>query len=107
MHDYFDPKLADEPINVALNSAIERAAVGKAELPRPYLGASIVGSECLRRVQYDWWVTPVLDARTREIFRRGTTWPSPTAKWATTKNQRNRRWRRFGSNPMTFSRTET
>jgi hypothetical protein len=71
MHDYFEPELADEPINVELNSAIERATAGKAELPHPYLGASIVGSECLRRVQYDWWVTPVLDARTREIFRRG------------------------------------
>jgi hypothetical protein len=71
MYDYYEPKLADEPINVALNEAIERAAAGKAELPRPYLGASIVGSECLRRVQYDWWVTPVLDARTRAIFARG------------------------------------
>jgi hypothetical protein len=71
MHDYFEPKLADEPINIALNNAIERALAGKAELPRPYLGASIVGSECLRRVQFDWWVTPVLDARTRMIFARG------------------------------------
>ena len=52
MYDYYEPKLADEPINVALNEAIERAAAGKAELPHPYLGASIVGSDCLRRVQY-------------------------------------------------------
>ena len=71
MHDYYEPKLADEPINVALNEAIERAAAGKAELPHPYLGASIVGSECLRHVQYDWWCTPTLDARTRAIFARG------------------------------------
>jgi hypothetical protein len=71
MHNYFEPKLADEPINVELNGAIERALAGKAELPRPYLGASIVGSECLRRAQFDWWVTPVLDARTRAIFARG------------------------------------
>ena len=70
-HDYYEPKLADEPINVALNEAIERAAAGKAELPRSYLGASIVGSDCLRRVQYDWWCTPTLDARTRAIFARG------------------------------------
>ena len=49
MYDYYEPKLADEPINVALNEAIERAAAGKAELPHPYLGASIVGSDCLRR----------------------------------------------------------
>src|SRR6516225_12492179 len=70
-YDYYEPKLADEPINVALNAAIERAAAGKAELPRPYLGASIVGSDCLRRCQYDWWVRPELDARTRAIFDRG------------------------------------
>src|SRR5262249_61949268 len=70
-YDYYEPKLADEPINVALNEAIERAAAGKAELPRPYLGASIVGSEGLRRVQYDWWGTPTLDARPRAIFARG------------------------------------
>ena len=70
-YDYYEPKLMDEPINVALNEAIERAAAGKAELPHPYLGASIVGSECLRRVQYDWWCIPTLDARTRAIFARG------------------------------------
>ena len=40
-------------------------------LPRPYLGASIVGNECLRRVQYDWWCTPAHSLRTREIFHRG------------------------------------
>ena len=60
-----------EPVNVAINDALERAGKTTAELPRPYLGASIVGSECLRRVQYDWWCSPVLSARTREIFARG------------------------------------
>jgi hypothetical protein len=70
-YDYYEPKLADEPINVALNEAIERVMASKAELPHPYLGASIVGSECLRRVQYDWWCKPALDARTRAIFARG------------------------------------
>ena len=63
--------LSLEPINTAINAALERAAKTAAELPRPYLGASIVGSECLRRVQYDWWCSPVLSARTREIFARG------------------------------------
>ena len=63
--------LSLEPINTAINVALERAAKTAAELPRPYLGASIVGSECLRRVQYDWWCSPVLSARTREIFARG------------------------------------
>jgi hypothetical protein len=63
--------LSIEPINVAVNEAIERAAAATAELPRPYLGASIVGSECLRKVQFDWWCKPTHSARLREIFARG------------------------------------
>jgi len=63
--------LSLEPINGAVNDAIERAVATAAELPRPYLGASIIGHECARRIQYDWWCKPVLAARTREIFDRG------------------------------------
>jgi len=63
--------LSIEPINGAINGAIERAAATVAELPRPYLGASIIGHECARRIQFDWWCKPELAARTREIFDRG------------------------------------
>jgi hypothetical protein len=63
--------LSIEPINGAINDAIERAAATVAELPRPYLGASIIGHECARRIQYDWWCKPEIAARTREIFDRG------------------------------------
>jgi hypothetical protein len=63
--------LSLEPINTTINAAIERAAATTAELPRPYLGASILGHECARRVQFDWWVKRELSARTREIFDRG------------------------------------
>jgi hypothetical protein len=63
--------LSTEPINVAINDAIERAAGATAELPRPYLGASIAGDGCARRIQFDWWCKPVLSVRTREIFARG------------------------------------
>src|SRR5215831_901387 len=63
--------LSLEPINEAVNAAIERAAATVSELPRSYLGASIIGHECARRIQYDWWCKPVLAARTREIFDRG------------------------------------
>jgi hypothetical protein len=69
--DYFRANTAADPVNTTIIAAIERASATTAELPRPYLGASIVGSECLRRVQYDWWCAPVHSARTREIFRRG------------------------------------
>ena len=63
-------------MNVAINDAIERAAATKAELPRPYLGASIVGDGCLRKVQFDWWCKPTLPCprarhlRARALFRR-------------------------------------
>lgn len=63
--------LSIEPVNIAVNDAIERAAAAAAELPRPYLGASIIGDECLRKIQYDWWCKPELLACTREIFERG------------------------------------
>src|SRR5207244_3855154 len=61
------------PINDAINQAIERAAANEEESsPRPpYLGASIVGHACARRIQYDWWLRPKLAARTRAIFDRG------------------------------------
>jgi len=63
--------LSTELVNTTINTAIERAVATAAELPRPYLGASIVGHECLRRIQFDWWCKPELAARTREIFDRG------------------------------------
>jgi hypothetical protein len=63
--------LSDEAINVAINDLIERAAAKEMELPRSYLGASIIGHECDRQVQFDWWVRPLLPARVKLIFRRG------------------------------------
>src|SRR5215472_1386046 len=63
--------LSLEPINAAVNAAVERAAATTAELPRPYLGASLIGHDCARQVQYSWWCKPELAARTREIFDRG------------------------------------
>jgi hypothetical protein len=63
--------LSLEPVNRAINDAIERSVAATAEMPRPYLGASIVGHDCARRIQYEWWVRPTLAARIREIFNRG------------------------------------
>jgi hypothetical protein len=69
--DFNRAHLSLEPINGAINDAIERAVAATAELPRPYLGASIVGHECARRIQYDWWCKPVHAAQLREKFDRG------------------------------------
>jgi hypothetical protein len=59
------------PFNVELNALVERSTATRAKMPRPYLGASIVGHECARQVQYAWWCLPELPARMRLIFDRG------------------------------------
>jgi len=62
--------LSDRPINTLINELIEQAEPAS-ENYRMYLGASSIGSECLRKVQYDWMVDPVFPARTKDIFARG------------------------------------
>ncbi len=62
-------RLQREPLNVEINALIERAAI--TEMPRGFLGASIVGHHCARQTQFDWWVRPVLADRIRLIFDRG------------------------------------
>jgi hypothetical protein len=62
--------LSLEPISVVLNDLIE-GSEPREENTRKYLGASSIGSECLRKVQYDWFCDPVHLSRTRDIFRRG------------------------------------
>jgi hypothetical protein len=69
--DFNQIDLSTEPISVGLNDAIERAVAATSELPRNYLGASIAGDACARKVQFDWWCKPVLPARVRRIFDRG------------------------------------
>jgi hypothetical protein len=66
---FVDP--VDCEANRAINAFFENAAAKNARAPRPYLGASIVGDGCARKVQFDWWCTPFLAARVRLIFDRG------------------------------------
>jgi hypothetical protein len=69
MPDFNIANLTDQPFNVGINALIERTSMP--ELPRPYLGASAIGDDCARRIQYDWWCKPELAARVRRIFERG------------------------------------
>jgi hypothetical protein len=63
--------LSLEPINTAINAALERA-VSRTDRPREqYLGASVVGHECSRRIQFDWWCRTEIPAQDNERFRRG------------------------------------
>jgi hypothetical protein len=59
------------PLSLEINAKVEQAAAASMRMPRSYLGASIVGHECLRQIQYAWFCTPELSARTRLIFDRG------------------------------------
>ena len=59
-------------VNAAINTALDAAAlVEEREARRDYLGASSIGSECLRKVQFDWQRVSVHAARTKRIFNRG------------------------------------
>ncbi|KRR21327.1 hypothetical protein CQ14_06670 [Bradyrhizobium lablabi] len=67
----FNPPLSTE-LNNALNAVLDTAAqIREREEQRDYLGASAIGSECLRKVQFDWMRDSVFPARTRRIFDRG------------------------------------
>jgi hypothetical protein len=70
MPDFNRAHHAESPISVAINKLLERAEPPE-ENTRQYLGASTIGSECLRRVQFDWMCGPEHPTRLRDIFARG------------------------------------
>jgi hypothetical protein len=61
--------LSDRPLNVLINELIEHAGP-PSENFRHYLGASAIGSECLRKVQFDWMCDPAFPVRIKDIFER-------------------------------------
>ncbi|MFZ2077491.1 MAG: hypothetical protein WAV38_12745 [Xanthobacteraceae bacterium] len=68
--DFNRSNLSERPINQLVNELIEHAEP-PSENYRQYLGASAIGSECVRKVQYDWMCDPVFPARIKDIFKRG------------------------------------
>jgi hypothetical protein len=70
MLDFNRANLSEAPITIAINALIE-ATEPPEENSRHYLGASAIGAECLRKIQYDWQVDPAHVSRIRDIFRRG------------------------------------
>jgi hypothetical protein len=70
MPDFNREILAAKPVNKRINELIEATAPPTPN-ERQYLGASSIGSECLRRIQFDWFVDPELPVRTQDIFARG------------------------------------
>src|SRR5262245_6361897 len=70
MLDFNRTNVSTSPLSVAINELIELTGWPEVNT-RQYLGASTIGSECLRRVQFDWMVDAVFPVRTRDIFARG------------------------------------
>lgn len=66
--------LSHDGFNIAINAQVERASALKhaGDQARGYLGASLIGDECLRKIQFEWMVaTATFPARVRSIFARG------------------------------------
>ena len=62
------------PLNIAINARVEETCVAAhaKDAPRGYLGASLIGDECSRKIQYEWMVAgTAIPARVRSIFARG------------------------------------
>jgi hypothetical protein len=62
--------LSSKPISTAINELIERSEPLEENF-RQYLGASAIGSECLRQIQYNWLCDSSHSSRILDIFRRG------------------------------------
>jgi hypothetical protein len=70
MPDFNSPTQTD--LNTQLNAVLDAAALAQErEQRRGYLGASAIGSDCLRKIQFDWQRDSVFPARTQRIFNRG------------------------------------
>lgn len=79
--DFNREQLSGTGINAAINAALDAAALTEQkEARRTYLGASGIGSECLRKVQYDWQCDSTHPARTKRIFSRGHMFEEITVK---------------------------
>jgi hypothetical protein len=59
-----------DPVNKLINEHIERGEPVD-ENVRQYLGASSIGSECMRKIQFDWMVPGKHNTRLRDVFARG------------------------------------
>jgi hypothetical protein len=70
MLDFNRVDLSETPLSIELNELIERSEPPSKNV-RQYLGASAIGSECMRQIQYSWMCDPVHPVRTLSIFARG------------------------------------
>jgi hypothetical protein len=69
--DFNRSDLSAMPASIAINTLLEEAAREAGEPTRGYLGASSIGSECMRQVQFDWMCDQQHPLQTRDRFSRG------------------------------------
>jgi hypothetical protein len=65
--------LSLDPLNVVINDTIEQSSLAKHanDAPRSYLGASLIGDECARKIQFEWMTGSTFPAQVYSIFERG------------------------------------
>lgn len=81
MLDFNRTNVSATDINRLINGVLDAGALTEErEAKRPYLGASGIGSECLRKVQFDWQRDSTFPARTKRIFARGHAFEEITVK---------------------------
>lgn len=84
-YDFNSSRSTRNAFNEAMNAIVDAGidAAGAKEQPRNYLGASQIGDECARRVQYEITHAPgePFLARIRRIFQRGHVGEDMVASW--------------------------
>lgn len=81
MLDFNRANISTTDISRLINGVLDAGALTEErEAKRPYLGASGIGSECLRKVQFDWQRDSIFPARTKRIFARGHAFEEITVK---------------------------
>jgi hypothetical protein len=66
--------LSSTQLNTAINARVEQACARKhaSDWARGYLGASLIGDDCARKIQFEWMVAiATFPARVHSIFARG------------------------------------
>lgn len=83
--DLNSKSMLSDRINLLIDTAIEKERAGDA--PREYLGASVVGDPCERRVQYEWLAIrgeiprQRFSAQTLRRFDRGNIYEARAKSW--------------------------
>lgn len=82
-YDFNTSKTKREEFSDSLVKLIDAGIAAEVETPRTHLGASQIGDECLRRIQYEITGTPgaPFEGKTRRIFHRGHQGEEWVAEW--------------------------